>query len=82
MSEIEFKGETVECPICNATFYLSGEELAWWDGHGLHRPKKCPDCRRKTRHKRIPGDKTEFGSDEEFERTMAMARGEIARWER
>jgi len=82
MAQIEFKGESVECPICGASFYLSGEELAWWDRHGLHRQKKCPDCRKKARHKRITGDKTEFSSDEEFQRTMDRAKGLIADWER
>ncbi|HEX76538.1 MAG TPA: hypothetical protein G4O12_08195 [Dehalococcoidia bacterium] len=53
MDRIEVKGESIECWDCGASFYLTAEEAEWFDRRGLHKPRRCPGCR-KARHKRNP----------------------------
>jgi endogenous inhibitor of DNA gyrase (YacG/DUF329 family) len=81
MSEIELRGENIECPICGTTFYLSADQIAWFERKNLHLPRKCPLCRKQARRSTGTIDKTEL-NDEEFRSVMSKARGEIARWER
>jgi endogenous inhibitor of DNA gyrase (YacG/DUF329 family) len=81
MDEIELRGETAECPICGASFYISAQEAAWFNRKNLHLPRKCPLCRKQSRRRTGTMDKTQF-NDEEFRAAMSRARGEIAKWER
>jgi hypothetical protein len=53
MDGIEVKGETIVCRDCGASFYLTAEEAEWFDRRGLHKPRRCPSCR-KARHKHNP----------------------------
>ena len=81
MDEIELRGETIQCKDCGASFYLTAEEAEWFDRRGLHKPRRCPVCRKQPRRKAGICDKTDF-SDEDFARVMSNARDEIARWKR
>ena len=46
----------VKCRACGKTFEMSKEELAWYHEKGFDIPKRCPECRKIRRGKRM-GDK-------------------------
>jgi NAD-dependent SIR2 family protein deacetylase len=80
MDGIECKGQAIECTECGETFYLSGEEEAWFSKMGFQKPKRCRLCRKQSHRKQvIDGAQT---TDTEFERIMKAAKAEISRWRR
>lgn len=80
MEGIEAKGADVVCEVCGRTFYVSASEQLRLRKAGIV-PRRCFECRKARRRVKFTEYKTDF-SDSDFDRVMAKARAEIARWKR
>ena len=79
MGQIEIKGETVECEICGARFYVSAEQQLRWNQMGVEIRHRCPLCRKEGHRTKKTGYQSRF-NEEDFNRVMRAAKDVIAKW--
>ena len=79
MDQIEIRGETVECEICGASFYVSAGQQLRWNQMGVEVRHRCPLCRKEGRRTKNIGHQPRF-NEEDFNRVMKAAKDEIAKW--
>ena len=46
----------MKCKECGEVFTMTDEEVKWYEDKGFELPKRCPECRKARRRKKV-GDK-------------------------
>ena len=82
MSEVEIRGQSIECVSCGGIFYLTAQEEQWFAAKQLALPVRCRNCRKARRWKHaidVDSEKVK-ARDEAFELTMSNARKVINKY--
>ncbi len=49
------RGRLICCAECGYRFFLSNDNLKWYEDHGMEPPKKCHRCRQKAKQRSQKG---------------------------